>query len=152
MNDFRAMVDKYKEDFIPNPLDDYNTYTYSLELFVVNQEAARKFMKQEASLAKLIANDGWPIAGGENDTATQYVTIAKTGYTTEFNITNLTVDSVGVGNSNHSKVAGTADKLEFTITQVGNTSLSDTIQTAIALCGYKSIADAIYFIKIKCES
>ena len=148
MKDFRAMVDKYKEDFIPNPLDDYVTYTYSLELFVVNQEAARKFMKQEASLAKLIANDGWPIAGGENDTATQYVTIAKTGYTTEFNITNLTVDSVGVGNSNHSKVAGTADKLEFTITQVGNTSLSDTIQTAIALCGYKSIADAIYFIKI----
>ena len=148
MKDFRAMVDKYKKDFIPNPLDDYDTYTYSLELFVVNQEAARKFMKQEASLAKLIANDGWPIAGGENDTATQYVTIAKTGYTTEFNITNLTVDSVGVGNSNHSKVAGTADKLEFTITQVGNTSLSDTMQTAIALCGYKSIADGIYFIKI----
>ena len=148
MKDFRAMVNHYKKDFIPNPLDDYDTYTYSLELFVVNQQAAREFMKQEAQLAKIITNDGWPTTGGENSSATQYITIAKTGYTTEFNITNLTVDSVGVGNSNHSKVAGTADKLEFTITQVGNTSLSDTMQTAIALCGYKSIADAIYFIKI----
>ena len=44
-----------------------------------------------------------------------------------------------MGNSNYSKIAGTADKLDFTVTQVGNTSLADTLQNAVALCGYISI-------------
>jgi len=142
IRNFKDMVDLYKGDFIENPLDNYKTYTYSLEWFVVNQEQTRKFQLQEAKLAGLIAKDEWP------QPTTQYITIAKTAYTTEFNITNLNVVSVGSGNSNHSKVAGTADKIEFTVTQVGNTSLSDSVQTAIALCGYKSISDAVYFMKI----
>ena len=142
MQNFKEMVEAYKGDFVENPLDNYDSYTYSLEWFVVNRLDTIKFQKQEVLLAKKIANDEWP------EPTSQYVTIAKTGYTTEFNITNLTVDSVGVGNSNYSKIAGTADKLEFTCTQVGNTSLADTLQTAIALCGYKSISEAIYFMKI----
>ena len=142
INTFSDVVDKYKDDFKPNPLDSFSTYTYSLEWFVANKKITRQFQDQEAILSKKIANDEWP---GPTE---EYVTIAKTGYTTEFNVTNLSVDSVGVGNSDHSKVAGTADKLEFTVTQVGNTSLADTLQTAITLCGYKSISDAVYFMKI----
>ena len=142
MQNFKEMVEAYKKDFVENPLDNYDSYTYSLEWFVVNRLDTIKFQKQEALLAGKIANDEWP------EPTTQYVTIAKTGYTTEFNITNLTIDSVGVGNSNYSKIAGSADKLEFTCTQVGNTSLADTLQVAIALCGYKSISEAIYFMKI----
>ena len=142
IGNLRDLIEEYKDGFVENPLDGFNTYTYSLEWFVVNKLETRKFQLAEASLVKKIANDEWP------EPTTQHVTIAKTGYTTEFNITNLTVESVGNGNSNYSKRAGTADKLEFTCTQVGNTSLADTIQTAVALCGYKSISDAVYFMKI----
>jgi len=139
---FSDIIKLYEKDFIENPLDRFDSYTYSLEWFVVNHIDTRKFQIQESQLSSIIAKDEWP--GPES----QYITIAKTAYTTEFNITNLSITSVGVGNANHSKLAGTADKLEFTCTQVGNTSLADSLQAAIALCGYKSISDAVYFIKI----
>jgi hypothetical protein len=138
----RSLIKEYESGFIPNPLDDYHSYTYSLEWFVVDKTETARFQAAETSMIKQIVNDEWPSLD------TKYVTIAKTGYTTEFNITNLSIESVGSGNSNYSRVAGTADKLEFTCTQVGNTSLADSIQNAIALCGFKSISEAVYFIKI----
>ena len=144
ISNLRDLMNQHEADgeFIVNPLDALETYTYTLEWFIVDRTGTRQFQIQEAFDATTIATDSWPKPD------TNYVVLAKTGYTTEFNVTDLTVESVGVGNSNYSKIAGTADKLDFTVTQVGNTSLADTLQNAVALCGYTSISDASYFIKI----
>ena len=144
ISNLRDLMTQHEADgeFIENPLDALETYTYTLEWFIVDRAGTRQFQIQEAFDATTIATDSWPKPD------TNYVVLAKTGYTTEFNVTDLTVESVGVGNSNYSKIAGTADKLDFTVTQVGNTSLADTLQNAVALCGYISISDASYFIKI----
>ena len=64
------------------------------------------------------------------------ITIAKTGVSTEMNITGLTIQTTGHGSTNQNKIAGTATNLQFTITQVGATSQSDTLQNAVLLCGY----------------
>ena len=140
MSGLKKLAEQY--DYLYNELDEFDSYTYSLEWFVADKKSTRQFQLQEAALAKTITNNGWPTA------TDNVITIAKTGYTTEFNVTDLTVEAVGVGNSNYSKIAGTATKLEFTCTQVGNTSLAETLQTAVALCGYVSISDASYFMKI----
>ena len=128
--------------FIENPLDVFDSYTYNLEWFVCDRKATREFQLEEAFNMQTIVNNAWPTPDHN------YITIARTGVTTEFTITDLSVESVGVGNSDYSKIAGTADKLSFTVTQVGNTSLADTLQTVVALCGFSSIADAEYFVKI----
>ena len=140
----KNIVDKHttKDGFIENPLDVFDSYTYTLEWFVCDRKATREFQLHEAFNMSDIVADAWP---GPNN---NYITIARTGVTTEFTITDLSVESIGVGNSDYSKIAGTADKLSFTVTQVGNTSLADTIQNVVALCGFSSIADAEYFIKI----
>tara|TARA_B110000858_G_C17808259_1_gene479264 strand:- start:1926 stop:6518 length:4593 start_codon:yes stop_codon:yes gene_type:complete len=140
MSGLKTLSNQYT--YLSNELDEFDSYTYSLEWFVADKQSTRQFQVQEASLAKTIAGNGWPTV--KNNA----ITIAKTGYTTEFNVTDLSVEAVGVGNSNYSKIAGTAHKLEFTCTQVGNTSLAETLQTAVALCGYVSISDASYFMKI----
>ena len=137
----KDVVDKHK-DFLENPLDVYDSYTYTLEWFICDRKTTREFQIQEAFDMETIVTDGWPRL---TDNA---ITIAKTGVTTEFTVADLTVEAVGVGNGDYSKIAGTADKLNFTITQVGNTSLADTLQTAGALCGFSSITDAEYFMKI----
>jgi len=137
----KDVVDKHKE-FLENPLDVYDSYTYTLEWFMCDRKTTREFQMQEAFDMETIVTDGWP---RPKDNA---ITIAKTGVTTEFTVADLTVEAVGVGNGDLSKIAGTADKLNFTITQVGNTSLADSLQTVGALCGYKSITDAEYFMKI----
>ena len=140
MSGLKKLAEQY--NYLYNELDEFDSYTYSLEWFVADKKSTREFQLQEAALAKTIANNGWPM------TTDNVITIAKTGYTTEFNVTDLTVEAVGVGNYNYSKRVGTATKLEFTCTQVGNTSLAETLQTAVALCGYVSISDASYFMKI----
>ena len=140
----KDIVDKHtkKDGFIENPLDVFDSYTYTLEWFVCDRKATREFQLYEAFKMKDIVEDAWP--GPKNN----YITIARTGVTTEFTITDLSIESIGVGNADYSKIAGTADKLSFTVTQVGNTSLADTIQNVVALCGFSSIVDAEYFIKI----
>ena len=140
----KDIVDKHAEKggFIKNPLDAFDSYTYNLEWFVCDRKATREFQLHEAFEMKDIVEDAWP-KGDQN-----YITIARTGVTTEFTITDLSIESIGVGNADYSKIAGTADKLSFTVTQVGNTSLADTIQNVVALCGFSSIVDAEYFIKI----
>ena len=136
----KNLVDNHT--FINNPLDVFDSYTYTLEWFVCDREATRKYSLNEAIDIHKIVKDGWP-GPTEN-----YITIAKTGVTTEFNITDLSVESVGVGNSDYSKIAGTAYKVNFTVTQIGNTSLSDSLQNVVALCGFTGIGNAEYFIKI----
>ena len=131
-----------KNTFVENPLDEFDSYTYTLEWFVCDRETTREFQEHEASMMKDIVTNAWP------RTEQNIITIAKTGVTTEFNITDLSIESIGVGNGTMSKIAGTADKISFTCTQVGNTSLADSLQTVVALCGFNSIADAEYFIKI----
>ena len=139
-NSLSAIVDEWT--FIDNPLDVYENYTYNLELLVVDRNADRRFQLMEAHNTNRIVTDSWP---GPEDNS---ITIAKTGVTTEFHINDLEVISNSVGNSNNSKIAGTAISLQFTITQVGNTSLVDNIQNTIALCGYPSIPNAVFYIKI----
>ena len=136
----KDLVDSHT--FIENPLDVFDSYTYTLEWFVCDREATREFAMGEAFSMSDIIKNAWP-RDGDN-----YITIAKTGVTTEFNITDLTVDSVGVGNGDYSKIAGTAYKVNFTVTQIGNTSLSDSLQNVVALCGFTGIGNAEYFIKI----
>jgi len=128
--------------FLENPLDEYANYTYNLEWFVVDRGADRKFQLEEAGNIHDIVNNNWPkMSDGK-------IIIAKTGVTTEFNLTDLNIESVGAGNATMSKIAGTAINLNFNITQVGDTNLVDTIQNAIALSGYHTINTTTFYIKI----
>lgn len=125
-----------------NALDEYQNYTYHLELFVVKQQDAVEFLMNEAQDLDSIISNSWP--GSD----IQYITIAETGVTTEFNIQDLEIQSLGAGSSSVSRLAGTATKLSFSIVQVGNTSLNDNLMNAALLSGYASIADAKYFLKV----
>ena len=125
-----------------NALDQYQNYTYHLELFVVKQKDAAEFLLNEAQDLDSIISNSWP--GSD----IQYITIAETGVTTEFNIQDLEIQSLGAGSSSVSRLAGTATKLSFSIIQVGNTSLNDNLMNAALLSGYASIADAKYFLKV----
>ena len=128
--------------FLENPLDEYENYTYNLEWFVVDRAADRKFQLEEAGNIQDIVNNNWPKMGDGK------IILAKTGVTTEFNLTDLNIESVGAGNATMSKIAGTAINLNFNITQVGDTNLVDTIQNAIALSGYHTINTTTFYIKI----
>tara|TARA_B100001057_G_scaffold91069_1_gene87369 strand:+ start:1255 stop:6138 length:4884 start_codon:yes stop_codon:yes gene_type:complete len=134
-----------KNLFWDNELDKFQQFTYNLELFVVNQQEAAKFLAYEniPTLLNDVVNDAWPTDQIEK------ITIAKTGVTTELNITDLNVQSTGYGNVNTSRMAGTAITLDFNITQVGGTSLPDMLNNTALLCGYPNTASAVYFMKIK---
>ena len=129
-------------EFIENPLDAYETYTYNIEWFVVDKNADREFQAMEAYNVETIINDGWP------EPNINKVIIAKTGVTTEFVLTDLNIESVGTGNATYSKIAGTAVFLDFNITQVGETNLVDNLQNSIAICGYDTLQTATFYIKI----
>lgn len=128
--------------FLENRLDGFSNYTYTLEFFCVDAIEERKFHISEGFNVAEISSDAWPSSGINK------VTIAKTGSSTEFNIDGLTVQSIGVGNTTNSRMAGTATSLEFEITQVGETSLTDNLQNALVLMGYQSIGTATWFMKI----
>ena len=133
-----------KQLFWDNELDNFQNYTYNLELFVVDQIEASRFLKYETTpnYVEDIVNDVWP------DDSIKKITIAKTGVSTEMNITGLTIQTTGHGSTNQNKIAGTATNLQFTITQVGATSIPDTLQNAVLLCGYPDIPNAVYFMKV----
>ena len=143
-NSLGAIVDQHAllDKFIGNPLDAYESFTYNLEFFVVDRTADRMFQLQESFTVHDVANNKWPGADVNS------ITIAKTGSTTEFNITDLTIESVYKGTSTNSKLASTATKLNFMITQIGSTSLPDNLQNALALCGYESMFLATFYIKV----
>ena len=146
-NSLAEVIDQMEKKnlFWDNELDKFQNYTYNLELFVVNQQEAGKYLAYENTpdLLQDVVNDAWP----SDDI--QKITIAKTGVTTELNITDLNVLSQGFGNTNTSRIAGTAVNLDFTITQVGATSLPDMLNNSVLLCGYPNIAAATFFMKIK---
>ena len=136
-----GVVDKH--EFLENPLDVYESYTYNIEWFVVDRDADLKFQEFGETLNVVsVVNDGWP---GVEDTK---ITIAKTGVTTEFNIIDLSVESSGAGIAETSKIAGTALNLEFSVVEVGETSLVDNLQNAIALTGWKAIDSTHFYIKV----
>lgn len=146
-NSLAEVIDQMEKKnlFWDNELDKFQNYTYNLELFVVNQQEAGKYLAYENTpdLLQDVVNDAWPSDSIEK------ITIAKTGVTTELNITDLNVLSQGFGNTNTSRLAGTAVNLDFTITQVGATSLPDMLNNSVLLCGYPNIAAATFFMKIK---
>ena len=128
-------------NFWDNELDIYDYYTYTLEFFIVDELATINFMTDGYDL-DAVANDGWP--GIE----TRRITIAMTGGSTEFNVQDLNVESLGTGSQSGSRKSGTATKLNFNIIQVGNTSLNDSLQNAAVLMGFTSIHDATWYMKV----
>ena len=131
--------------FWDNELDRFQNYTYNIELFCINQQEAAKYLAYEntPSLLDDVVNDAWPSDSIEK------ITIAKTGVTTELNITDLTITSLGTGSNTTSRIAGTAKDVSFTITQVGGTSLPDMLNNTVLLCGYPNLGAATLFLKIK---
>ena len=140
LNDLASIVDNHP--FTPNALDVYENYTYNLELLIVDQNTNRKFLTHESSMIPQIVNNKWP---GPEDRG---ITIAKTGVSTEFLITDLNIQSQGAGKSRNSKIAGTAIFLDFSITQVGNTNLADTLNNSLVLLGYPSLQSTTLYLKI----
>ena len=128
-------------NFWDNELDKYDMYTYTLELFIVDQATAISFLDESYSLDDIVTNS-WPQSG------TKRVTIGMTGATTEFNIQDLNVDSRGFSSGNNAQMSNVSTHLSFNIVQVGNTSLNDSLQNAAILSGYTSIHDATWFMKI----
>ena len=129
-------------DWWYNALDEYQNYTYNLELLIVDAKDAADFMVTESTNIDTIISNGWP------GSSVKYLTIAETAVTTEFNIQDLEITSVGAGSNSTSKLAGTSTNLSFSIVQVGNTSLADNLMNAALLFGYSSISESKYFMKV----
>lgn len=141
MKEVLSFLEK-SEQFWDNELDDYENYSYNLELFIPPSNLSAQFLDQDNDNFEQVINDQWPPTG------VKYITIAKTATTTEFNIDNLQIKSMGEGSGSISKLVGTAVNISFDITQVGNTSLNDTLFGAAMLMGYASITDVVYYMKI----
>ena len=132
-------------NFWENELDQYEMYTYNLELFCIDEQTTSDFLEEDNPEYDFdqIINGSWPTKD------TKRTTIAMTGATTEFNIQDLNVDSLGYGAGNNARMSGNAVRLSFDIVQVGNTSLADSLQNAAILMGYTSTHDAVWFMKVK---
>jgi GH24 family phage-related lysozyme (muramidase) len=126
-------------DWIENPLNQYEHYTYNLELFLVSPEDTINFFENVP--ISTISAGGWPAAG------TKKVTIAQTGVTTEFNIDGLEVTTVAAGSSPE-VVSGASTKLSFTLTQVGEVSMADSLKNATLIAGWQNLGIATFFVKI----
>ena len=125
-----------------NALDEYHSYSYNLQLLMVDAVESRKFLINEQFNLESIVNNGWP------ESSVKSIVIAETATTTEFMIQNLNVSSAGPGTNSTSRLVGTAKSLTFDIIQVGNTSLNDSIMNACMLCGYMTIPSAVFYLKI----
>ena len=129
--------------FWDNELDNYENYSYHIELFLVPKEEANKFNKsRDTTDFETTIRGGWPA----NDV--DKITIAQTATSTEFNIENLVLENLGTGDGNVAKMVGIDSHLSFDIIQIGNTDLNDTLHTFANLMGYANIGTAVYFIKI----
>ena len=73
--------------FWDNELDVYQSYTYNLEFFVVNQQEAQSYLKYENQPEMLldVVNDG-------PKSEHKKITIAKTGTSAELVITDLQLE------------------------------------------------------------
>lgn len=141
LGDIVTQMEK-NDEWWENALDQYENYTYHIELFIVNQKDAQEFLLNEQDNIETIISNGWPRSD------MKYITIAETGATTEFNLQDLQVQSYGAGSNSVSKLSGTATKLSFSIVQVGETNLNDNLMNAALLSGYSSISECKFFIKI----
>jgi|SaaInlV_120m_DNA_3_1039746.scaffolds.fasta_scaffold00270_8 hypothetical protein len=130
------------EIFWYNELDNYENYSYHLELFMVPKEDADRFNEFGVLDFEKTITGGWP------EESVNKVTIAQSATTTEFNIDNLTLENLGTGSGSVAKMVGVDSHLSFDIIQIGNTSLNDTLHTFANLMGYPNIGTAVYFIKI----
>ena len=146
-NDFSTLKEvvnaaEEQEIFWYNELDNYENYSYHIELFIVPKDDATAFHEFNRDSFEKTISGGWPT----NDI--DKVTIAQTATSTEFNIDNLTLENLGTGDGNVAKMVGVDSHLAFDITQIGNTNLNDTLHTFANLMGYSDIGTAVYFIKI----
>ena len=146
-NDFSTLKEvvnaaEEHEIFWYNELDNYENYSYHIELFIVPKDDATAFHEFNRDSFETTISGGWPT----NDI--DKVTIAQTATSTEFNIDNLTLENLGTGDGNVAKMVGVDSHLSFDITQIGNTNLNDTLHTFANLMGYSDIGTAVYFIKI----
>ena len=126
-------------DWIPNPLNEYENYTYNIELFLVSPADTINFF--ENTSIKDISSGAWPSAG------TKKVIIAQTGVTTEFNIDGLRVTTAAAGSSPEI-ISGSSTRMSFTLTQVGEVTLADSIRSATLLAGWQSIGTTTFFVKV----
>lgn len=131
-----------QEIFWYNELDNYENYSYHLELFMVPKEDADKFNEFGVLDFEKTITGGWP------EESVNKVTIAQSATTTEFNIDNLTLENLGTGSGSVAKMVGVDSHLSFDIIQIGNTNLNDTLHTFANLMGYPNVGTAVYFIKI----
>ena len=147
-SDFATLKDvvnagEEKGIFWDNELDNYENYSYHIELFLVPKEEANKFNEsRDTTDFETTIRGGWPT----NDV--DKITIAQTATSTEFNIENLVLENLGTGDGNVAKMVGIDSHLSFDIIQIGNTDLNDTLHTFANLMGYANISTAVYFIKI----
>ena len=130
------------EIFWYNELDNYENYSYHLELFMVPKEDADRFNEFGVLDFEKTITGGWP------EESVNKVTIAQSATTTEFNIDNLTLENLGTGSGSVAKMVGVDSHLSFDIIQIGNTNLNDTLHTFANLMGYPNVGTAVYFIKI----
>ena len=131
------------EQFWENELDNYENYSYNIELLMVNAQENQRFLDPDSGVSfEEIINNKWPPQNSD------YITIAKTGLTTEFIVDNLQIKAMGNGSGDLNKMVGTATSLSFDLRQVGNTSINDTLIGAALLMGYTSIPNVTYYLKI----
>jgi hypothetical protein len=83
-----------------NELDNYENYSYSLEMFIVSKDETKKFLELKDIEFKKTINGEWP-----EDTIPKLI-ISQTAVTTEFNIDNLVIENLGTGYGNVAKMVG----------------------------------------------
>ena len=91
-----------------------------------------------------VVNDAWSKADMKK------ITIAKTGVSAELVNTDVQIRGTGYGSVSVKQNGRDCNRIyNFTITQVGGTSLPDMLQNAALLSGYTNIFDAIFLYENK---
>lgn len=124
----------------PNALDEYASYAYNIELFIVDQSTATQFLMMSGDTLSSVEQGSWPSG--------KKVIIAKTGVTTEFVLSDLEIVSVGTTMSKYG-ITGAAKDLKFTLTRVGSMLIGEHLTTCALLAGYSNISIANLFVKIE---
>ena len=138
LSDLAAIRDNY--DWVDNTLNDFEFYTYNLEYFIIGQQDARNFFTN-VPLSD-ISSGAWP------PESVKKVVIAATGQTTEFNMDGLSIETT-TGSSNAEVTSGASTRLSFTLTQVGEVSIADTLKAATSIGGWNNMSQAMMFVSIK---
>lgn len=126
---------------IQNVLDQYDNYTYNLELFVLDRQETNEFLSNP-NIGLQTANGSW--------TPNNKVLVAASGETSEIIITDLNIESVNSG-SKTSVISNTATNLDFTLTRIGHGKIADVLEDAALIAGYTDISTANFFIKVDFE-